>query len=150
MTPAETREWVLKDHQTLRRLLEELEELAQQVHEGDRRLVGPLRLEAERFMHRFEDHTRWEDQHLRPALAEADAWGQERAARLDHDHDEQRQLLHDALERLRDQARPPVQVARGVLDLVALIRTDMEQEERDLLDPRILRDDVVSIDTEAG
>ncbi len=150
MTPAETREWVLKDHESLRALLADLETLARQVRDGDRRLLGPLRLEAERFLHRFEDHTRWEDQHLRPALIEADAWGNERAQRLDHDHDEQRQLLEDSLDRLRDAERPPVLVARGVLDLIALIRTDMEQEERDLLDPRILRDGVVTIDTESG
>lgn len=150
MTPAETREWVLKDHRNLRTLLEELEELAGQVRDGDHRLLGPLRLAAERFLHRFEAHTRWEDQYLRPALVAADAWGQERAERLDHDHVEQRQLLEDSLDRLREAERPALLVARGVLDLIALIRTDMEEEERDLLDPRILRDDVISIDTEAG
>lgn len=150
MTPAETREWVLKDHRALRTVLDRLQELAQQVHDGDRRLLGPLRLEAEQFLHRFEEHTRWEDRHLRPALVEADAWGRERAERLDRDHAEQRQLLEDSLERLHQADRPPLLVARGVLDLIALIRTDMEEEERDLLDPRVLRDDVVSIDAEAG
>ena len=150
MTPAETREWVLKDHLSLRSLLDELEDVGQRVRSGERRLLGPLRLTAERFLHRFEDHTRWEDEHLRPALLDADAWGQLRAARLDHDHIEQRELLDFCLERLRESDRPPVLVARGVLDLVALIRTDMEEEERDLLDERILRDDVVSIDPEIG
>jgi hypothetical protein len=150
MTPAETREWVLKDHQALRALLDALEALATQVRDGDRRLLGPLRLEAERFLHRFDDHTRWEDRHLRPALVEADAWGRERAERLDHDHAEQRELLAASLDRLRDAERPPVLVARGVLDLIALIRTDMAEEENDLLDPRILRDDVVSIEPEGG
>ena len=53
-----------------------------EMRDGDRRLLGPLRLEAERFMHRFEEHTLWEDRYLRPALLNADAWGQERAARL--------------------------------------------------------------------
>jgi hemerythrin-like domain-containing protein len=149
-SPAETRAWILQDHQNLRVLLSQLEDVAQQVQDGDRRLLGPLRLEAERFMHRFEDHTRWEDRYLRPALLDADAWGQERAARLDHDHTEQRKLLEDSLDRLREADRPPAQVARAVLDLIALIRTDMEEEERDLLDPRVLRDDVVAIDTEAG
>ena len=149
-SPAETRAWILQDHQNLRALLAQLEDVAQQVRDGDRRLLGPLRLEAERFMHRFEEHTLWEDRYLRPALLNADAWGQERAARLDHDHTEQRALLEDSLARLREADQPPAQVARAVLDLIALIRTDMEEEERDLLDPRILRDDVISIDTEAG
>ena len=149
-SPAQTREWVLKDHRALRAQLDALEELATQVRDGDRRLLGPLRLEAERFLHRFEDHTRWEDRYLRPALLVADAWGKERAERLDHDHVEQRMLLEESLERLRDADRPAVLVARSVLDLIALIRVDMEQEEQDLLDPRVLRDDVVSIGPEAG
>ena len=93
MTPAETREWVLKDHLSLRSLLDELEDVGQRVRSGERRLLGPLRLTAERFLHRFEDHTRWEDEHLRPALLDADAWGQPRAARLHHDHSAQRELL---------------------------------------------------------
>lgn len=150
MTPAEVREWVLKDHKTLRAQLDALDELARQVRDGDRRLIGPLRLEAERFLNRFDNHTRWEDAYLRPALVEADAWGLERAKRLDHDHTEQRALLADSLASLRDAERPPVSVARGVLDLISLIRADMEEEERDLLDPRILRDDVVTIDAESG
>jgi len=150
MTPAEIREWILKDHKTLRAQLDALDELAGQVRDGDRRLLGPLRLEAERFLHRFDEHTRWEDRYLRPALLEADAWGKERAERLDHDHSEQRALLEDSLARLHEAERPPVLVARGVLDLIQLIRADMAEEEADLLDPRILRDDVVTIDAEAG
>lgn len=150
MTPAETRKWVLEDHEKLRSLLDSLEELARQVRDGDRNLIGPLRQAAERFLARFIEHTRWEDAHLRPALLDADAWGRERAERLDHDHHEQRELLDFCLARLRDLERPAVLVGRGILDLVRLIRIDMEEEERDLLDERILRDDVVSIDAEAG
>lgn len=150
MRPAETREWVLKDHQDLRARLEALEEVGRKVQDGDRRLLGPLRVATEQFLRRFESHTRWEDAHLRPALLEADAWGQERAERLDHDHEEQRELLEYILRQLREAGRPPALVARSVLDLIALIRQDMVDEENDLLDERVLRDDVVSIDFEGG
>ena len=150
MTPAETREWVLADHRRLRAALDALEELARSYQQGELTLVGRLRNAAEDFLHRFEEHTRWEDEHLRPVLIDADAWGQERAKRLDHDHREQRELLDYSLGLIRDPGRPPVLVGRSVVDLIALIRIDMEQEERDLLDPRVLRDDVVSIDAEAG
>ena len=93
----------------------------------------------------------WEDVHLRPALLEIpDAWGKEHAEELDRDHREQRELLSDALDRVQDPSRPPSLVARNLLDLVELLRADMEQEERDLLDERVLRDDLVTIDAETG
>ena len=150
MTPAETREWVLADHRRLRAALDALEELARTYQQGERTLLGSLRNATERFLNRFEEHTRWEDEHLRPVLIDADAWGAERAKRLDHDHKEQRELLDYSLGLICDPGRSPVLIGRGVIDLIALIRSDMEEEERDLLDPRVLRDDVVGIDTETG
>ncbi len=44
----------------------------------------------------------------------------------------------------------PPGLARNLLDLIALLRTDMDEEERDLLDERVIRDDVVGIDVETG
>ena len=79
-----------------------------------------------------------------------DAWGEERAEILETDHREQRELLRDVIDKLRDHDRPPRVVAENVLDLVALLRQDMEEEEAMLLDPRVLRDDIVGIDVEAG
>ena len=95
-------------------------------------------------------HMRWEDRHLGPALLDADAWGEERLARLRGDHREQREILAHSLERLRDSNRPGVLVTSDLRDLILMLRDDMEEEERDLLDPRVLRDDVVAIDLEAG
>ena len=61
-----------------------------------------------------------------------------------------RELLRFILERLRDPRRPAVMVAGDVTGLVELLREDMQEEERDLLDPRVLRDDVIGIDVESG
>jgi hypothetical protein len=41
-----------------------------------------------------------------------------------------------------------VVLARGLRDLVQLLRDDMHEEEVTLLDPRVLRDDVISLDPE--
>jgi hypothetical protein len=41
-------------------------------------------------------------------------------------------------------------VARNLLDLVALLRDDMADEERFLVSEKVLRDDVVNVDVETG
>jgi hypothetical protein len=148
--PSEVRQHVLGDHRELRKRLEILEGLVRQVLDGERRLAGPLRNQAEALLTRLLDHMRWEDRYLSAALREADAWGQERAAALDHEHREQREILGEAVTRLRDEARPAQRVARELSDLIQRLRADMEEEERDLLDERVLRDDVIGIDVEAG
>lgn len=150
MRPSQVRERVLADHEALRRHLRELEAAARgaldEPEGGDARLRG----RAEAFVSTLAEHMRWEDRYLAPALRNADAWGQERADLLASDHREQRELLDDVVTKLRDQRRPPKLVAENVLDLIALLRDDMEQEEALLLDPRVLRDDVIGIDVETG
>ena len=150
MQPSEIRRRILEDHRRIRAALDSLERSAGAVANGERPLVGPLRVEGEELLAKLLDHMRWEDLYLRPALLEADAWGRERASRLDHDHREQRQLLEWALAGVTDQSRPPVLLARSLLDLAKLLHADMEDEEAVLLDERVLRDDVVGIDVETG
>lgn len=150
MRPSEVREQVLADHSVLRRMLESLEDLARQVRLGERALLGPLRCEGEALLSRLREHMKWEDRYLSAALRDADDWGEERAERLAADHREQRELLGFAVERLRDQTRPPVMIARDLENLVTLLREDMEDEEATLLDERVLRDDVIAIDAETG
>ena len=150
MRPSEVRERILYDHETLRAMLVSVERVSLQVMDGESVLVGPLRFEAETLLERLLEHMSWEDQYLRPALLDADVWGQERAAHLDRDHREQREMLQYALASIEDQSRPPLVIARQVLDLVRLLRDDMNEEEGLLVNDRVLRDDVVSVDAEAG
>lgn len=150
MRPSEIRERILHDHETLRAMLLSVERVSLGVMEGESQLIGPLRFEAESLLERLLTHMGWEDQYLRPALLEADAWGRERAEHLDRDHREQREMLQYALASLEDQSRPPLVISRQVLDLVRLLREDMDEEEELLVNDRVLRDDVVSVDAEAG
>ncbi len=78
-------------------------------------------------------------------LREADAWGDLRCAQLAEDHREQRNLLEYALRQLHDDGRPESIVAGNLLDLVAVLRDDMNEEESALLDESLLRDDVVGV-----
>lgn len=150
MQASDVRRRILEDHQTLRAMLVSLERVAQEVLDGEAQLSGALRFEGETLMERLLEHMHWEDLYLRPALCEADAWGQERAERLDRDHREQREMLRYALASVEDASRPPLVVARQMLDLVRLLRDDMSEEEELLVNDRVLRDDVVSIDVETG
>lgn len=150
MRPSEVRRRVQQDHVAIRGMILSLEHLAAQVLEGERHLVGELRVEGEKLLQTLREHMRWEDLHLAPALRQADAWGEERAARLDADHREQREMLAHVLESVQDQGRPAQLIARTLLDLIEMLRVDMESEESDLLDPRVIRDDVVAVDVETG
>lgn len=141
MRPSEVRRQVLADHAALRDNLSRLQKVAQRVLEGERSLLGALRLEGEALLKLLLEHMQWEDVHLDAALRHAGAWGDERAAQLARDHREQRELLEHALRGLHDQARPAVVLARSLVDLVELLGEDMADEEAALLDERVLRDD---------
>ena len=51
---------------------------------------------------------------------------------------------------MSDGTQPADLLARDVAHLIALLRDDMRQEEAELLDERVLRDDVVAIDALSG
>ncbi len=141
MRPSEVRRQVLAAHAALRDNLSRLQKVAQRVLEGERSLLGALRLEGEALLKLLLEHMQWEDVNLDAALRHSDAWGGERAAQLARDHREQRELLEHALRDLHDQARPAVVLARSLVDLVELLGEDMADEEAALLDERVLRDD---------
>ena len=150
MKPSEIRHRVLSDHVVLRGMLARIEDLALSVLDGVDVPATTLREEGERLLGRLEAHMGWEDRYLGPALEQADAWGDVRLARLAEDHREQRELLGYELACLRDPTRPVEMVARNLLDLIHLIRSDMAEEEAGCLDPRVLRDDVVTTDFVSG
>lgn len=150
MKPSEVRRRILTEHAKLRGLLAELESLVQLVAKGHPEPAEALRERGIEFHDFFLDHLQLEDAILVTALREADAWGEERAALVAREHLEQREMMADMLVRLKDAQRQSGELAADLLELTVRIREDMEQEEQVLLDSRILRDDVVSIDMNSG
>ena len=140
MRPSEFRHRILEDHERLRGVLLSLEFLGRRILDGDAESLGPLRLKGETLHGLLLEHMEWEDRFLAPALRRAGAWGLERARSLDREHLEQRELLNHILAGLRDPTRPSVTLARTMVDLVALLRADMQDEEETTLDPRMLWD----------
>jgi hypothetical protein len=127
---------ILADHREIRGLLLSIESLARDALAGQWKRAGPLRLEGGYLLNRLLGHMYWEDVHLAPKLRSAGAWGSAQAARLAADHLEQRELLRHSLERVGDRTRPTVLLARNLLDLIALLRSDMDEEDEMLLDER--------------
>jgi hemerythrin-like domain-containing protein len=150
MQPSEVRERVLRDHVALVGMLARVDTLATSVKAGDTWRSADLRRAAAGLLEALQVHMHWEDQYLGPALLAADAWGEERQAALERDHREQREVLGDLIDKLSQPDRPPSLIANDMLAFGSLLRQDMQAEERVLLDPNVLRDDVVGIDVETG
>lgn len=145
MTYEERRQTLHAQHQQLRATIAEVRQAALEVlgRETDdcselRALVGGLRDEMER-------HLATEEALLEPILERIDAWGPVRLDLLRAEHAHQRAVL-SLLRSDRAAALPPPQLARRVLGLLDDIGADMDAEDRDLLDPRVLRDDLIQLD----
>lgn len=150
MKPSQLRERILSQHAELRHLLEELSQLSGRVLAGEAGLEPALHAQGAELQATLLEHMALEDRVLAPALREADAWGDERAARLDREHASQREMLSQVLESLRQENLPVMRLALELRGLVSIVLEDMEHEEKAMLGADLLRDDVVSIDTETG
>jgi hypothetical protein len=93
----------------------------------------------------MERHLATEEALLGPVLERIDAWGPVRLDLLRAEHAHQRAVL-SVLRSDRAAAVPPLTLARRLLGLLDDIIADMDAEDRDLLDPRVLRDDLIQLD----
>ena len=150
MKPTEIRARVLRDHRSVRTQIERVAALSRAALAGTSRDTAALRAAAHELIRVLGRHLLWEDEHLLPALEAADGWGPARVQRMQADHGEQRELLRHVATVLEDPSRPPELLARTTLDLARLLQDDMEDEEKVMLDPAVLRDDAVGIDVETG
>jgi hypothetical protein len=150
MEPSRVRDYVLKDHVNLRARLDRIEAEARASEEWGRNGASAALAECEAFLDAFLIHMEWENVHLTRALREADAWGPEREERLRQEHREQRDILTQLIEELRGLVSEPALLAGKLTEFIAMVRQDMLEEESCVLDPNVLRDDVVGINVEAG
>lgn len=148
MKPSEVRARVLAEHVKIRSLLNEVEFLAAPALAGD--LAKGLQLHGKtvELYNTMYEHMSMEDELLYPAIREVDAWGFLRALRLRNEHEAQRAGLSD-LANIAWRGNT-IELARVVQTLAIEIREDMEREESELLNPDLLRDDVISIGQSTG
>ena len=137
ITPSRALAELSAQHDALRGMMNRCDELADELDAGR---MGPLQLtrEVARLRLAFDAHNRFEEQLLRPVLIEADAFGEARIERMVEDHlGEHRamrqQLGSDATSELRQ--------------AIELLRRHLAAEERYFLTAKVLRDDLVTVES---
>jgi iron-sulfur cluster repair protein YtfE (RIC family) len=141
---------ILADHERLRRLIGAAERVAALIDDGEEDLGDSLRVLMVALFRKLKVHMQYEDEMLQPILAKIDAFGEVRAAQFDKEHEEQRDQMGQILHVACDLRAHPREVAGKTRDLLQRLLVDMDYEEREFLDPDLLRDDIVAIDPEAG
>jgi iron-sulfur cluster repair protein YtfE (RIC family) len=145
---SQVRKIILDEHSVLRDELEEVVTLLEDVAAQRADAAGRLSHRMKTFYDAFLKHIAHEDSLLRPVLADIDAWGEARVKKLDEEHRQQRATIA-ALAALDPWSDVEGYLGR-VKEFVREMTTDMAAEERDCLNPDILRDDTIVIDSFTG
>jgi len=146
--PSEVRQKVLSQHREIEQMLSELETGVAQLGEGR---VDAEQIKGAAYALRgvLELHVAFEEAHMVPAINEADGFGPERVLHLRAAHAEQRQELDRLVNAIRD-AHSPDRLAASVTKLAEMLRADIEEEEREYVTEKLLRDSVIPTDTFGG
>jgi hypothetical protein len=145
MTHEERRQTLHAQHQQLRAVIAEVREAALEILGTEATDCGDLRMRVSVLYDDLHRHLATEEALLEPVLERIDAWGPVRLDLLRAEHAHQRAVL-SLLRSDRAAALPPLVLSRRVLGLLDDIMADMDAEDRDLLDPRVLRDDIIQLD----
>jgi hypothetical protein len=128
---------LLQQHDSLRAIMDRCEELADQLDAG-KGDAGALTREVAKLRIAFDTHNKFEEQLLRPMLREIDAFGEVRVERMFHDHLREHRAMRLQL------GDATTNALRGAIDS---LRVHLQAEERYFVSSRVLRDDVVSIES---
>lgn len=148
MKPSEIRRRVLADHAELRMRLAELSSIASHILAGRTGVKAPLRKKVNGLCNALLRHLVMEENFLLPAIREVDAWGPIRAGRMEQEHQAQSAALEWLL--CVSEQEESRELARAVNAFGRSLLKDMDVEERELLNPDLLRDDLISIDQFVG
>lgn len=143
MTNANRRTLLCAQHDQLRRTIQSTQVAARDVL-ASHGLAGVLQAAVTALHHQLLIHLADEERLLEPVLSTLDAWGPVRASLLRAEHAHQRAVLAILVGHTAWPAGPIV--ARRALALCDDLLTDMDFEERELLNDKVLRDDFILID----
>lgn len=144
LLPSQVRARVLKDHAALRLLIADVRRAAQRARQG-----GSERGDSEQaafvdaahtLLRALREHLALEDEILLPTLRTIDAWGPERAKRLETEHAHQREVLEMTETQLDDPERPIGETVARMEQFVDRLEKDMMLEEKTDLDEELLRE----------
>ena len=148
LMPSEVRRKVLSQHREIEQMLSELETGVAQLGEGS---VDAQQVKRAAYALRgiLELHMNFEETYMVPAINDADGFGPERVRHLHAEHAEQRKELDRLVDAIRE-ASSPDHLAAGVAKLAEMLRIDIEEEEREYVTDKLLRDDIIPTDTFGG
>jgi hemerythrin-like domain-containing protein len=129
----EIRDEILAEHRQLGAAMKEVEVLCERLEAGDAATAERLISSGRALYERFAAHLAREDRILLPSLEQVG--GCESSRRLLAEHREQRELLSYLLGRISQTDRPALLASRELRQFGALLREDMDREERTLLHP---------------
>jgi iron-sulfur cluster repair protein YtfE (RIC family) len=138
-----------QQHDDLRELLAACKAAADQVHETGSREGRPLVRSATLLLEAMARHNLLEEHRLRPILLESDSFGEVRLSQMLEDHIAEHAAVAEGL---RDVVliEDPVRAACSIRACLNRLRNLLDREERQYLNDRVVRDDIVSIDPTSG
>jgi hemerythrin-like domain-containing protein len=119
---------ILREHEDLRGRLDEIDSLLARIEAGAPETIVLLRDRGLALYEHLRDHIDWEEHILAPILRAQGEDGARRAAVLEREHEEQRELLGFLGGRLA-QRRPTELVVRELRSLLDCLREDMARED---------------------
>jgi cation diffusion facilitator family transporter len=146
-TLAEVRDELLSQHESLRNLATTVREIAAGLPSAPARDELSALLRA--FANAMDAHNTREEALLEDVVPAIDAWGDIRAARLDEHHRQEHRRLQETVRAAAETPRFAAAVQMA-LPAIAELLQHMRAEEAELLNPDVLRDDLITIDQTDG
>ena len=148
LMPSEVRRKVLSQHREIEQMLSELEAGVAKLGEGS---VDATQVKRAAYALRgiLELHMNFEEAYMVPAINEADGFGPERVRHLHAEHAEQRQELDRLVDAIRE-ASSTDDLTKSVTRLAEMLRIDIEEEEREYVNEKLLNDNLIPSDTFGG
>jgi len=138
LTPAEALAELLAQHDSLRTMMDHCDQLANSLERDPAGDPIPLTREIARLRLAFDAHNKYEEQLLKPVLLEHDSFGAVRIDRMVDDHVQEHRAIGTRLSST---------VVDELRDVIETLRAHLEAEERYLVTPRVLHDDLVSVES---
>ena len=149
LLPSEVRDKVLAQHREIEEMLAGLKSGLSEDQKSSETWVDKVKQCAYALRGVLELHMRFEEEQLVPAIREADGFGPERARHILSEHEEQRKLLDEIVDSIVA-ADCDEKLVEGVERLATMLRDDMQHEECNYVNAKLLRDSVIPTDTFGG
>ena len=147
MQLSQLREQLLLQHASLRELVSEV--AAQNARSQDEAGDEQLRRTLGKLSAALSEHNRFEETSLRGIIVKLDVWGPQRESLMDSRHHDEHRLALEALEQSFATKQRSERTER-LAKLLDSILDHMKHEEREILHPNVLRDDVITADPFGG